>query len=145
VFHVEEKCYWDTSNRISREDRIVDSDAAFEDHYRWASQHTFVRRRRFTLKASSVWSYQPLTNQQELIDIVPWLIESGLQVSELRRGLKAARGSKPMPIDDEIVANLKDHFSSEGVIMWRGGELEAIRRENPKLKSCVEGRRLTSG
>jgi len=78
VLVVEEKSYWLDANYISPGDPIVDSEAAYRDHYSWAQDHPFHRRKRFTLKANRSQSFQPQDADGELVDIVPGLVHIGL-------------------------------------------------------------------
>jgi hypothetical protein len=58
VFVVAEKVSWENANTIDRNDVIVDTDEAYNDHYRWAMhQHYLKRRRRYTLKTDSERSF----------------------------------------------------------------------------------------
>jgi len=59
VFVIAERTMWRDNNSIQQADPMVDSDAAYEDHYRWAGQHRYTRCKCFTLKADSHMSSQP--------------------------------------------------------------------------------------
>src|SRR4030042_2295763 len=61
VFVVQEKKYWTNRNFIAPNDPIVDTAEAYNDHYQWAYQHPYKSRRRFTLKADPLLSFQPQT------------------------------------------------------------------------------------
>lgn len=136
VFHVVEKIYWQFANNIRQNDAIIDSYEAFNDHYRWAMQHPFKKKRRFTLKADLKQSFQPLNHNFNLIDIVPKLRECGLSVTQLRKGLRRKTfGSQPMYIDDETVDNLFKYLSSSSFIQLYGNSLKIIRLNNQCLAS----------
>jgi hypothetical protein len=132
VFTVGEKRYWILPNEILIDDPIVDSDAAFNDHYRWASQHYFGRRRRYTLKADPNHSFQPQTAEGNLLDIVPALNEAGLSLEMLYAGLKAGFQSKPMKLDKAVVAKVRDWLESNASKFLKGEQMEAIRTRHPE-------------
>src|SRR5258705_2746969 len=67
VFTIDAKVFWADSNHISPDDLLLDSPRAFDEHYCWARQHPFRRRRRFTLKATRD-SFQPQNAKGQLID-----------------------------------------------------------------------------
>jgi hypothetical protein len=113
VFIIDQKDFWTERDHMYLTDSTVDSACAYEEHYRWAHQHPYRRRRRFTLKANPL-SFQPQDANGELLDIVPAFTESGLDLERLRRGLLAAVGSKPMRLgcEAERVARwLQNHAS----------------------------------
>ena len=135
VFEVERKIYWADSNHIEHKDPLVDSKAAYTDHYAWAMhQHTFQRLRRFTLQAT-VRSFQPQTADGDLLDIVPALEEIGLSLDELRTRLRAGFTSRPMRLTDDEVAGLVAWLEANATCKLVGADLEAIRRKNPQLAS----------
>jgi hypothetical protein len=105
IIVLQTKRYWEMANEMSPTDPIVDSPRAYDEHYRWAHQHHFKRRRRFTLKASS-HSFQPQHEGGGLIDIIPALFGCGLTLDQLHCGLRAGFGSKPLPLGQqaELVA-----------------------------------------
>jgi hypothetical protein len=125
MFTVGAKLFWPTRNHISPEDPIVDSPPAYDEHYRWAHQHTFRRRRRLTLKAND-HSFQPQNTDGGLIDIVPAFLRSGLTLNQLRRGLSAGYGSKPLALGQEadfVASWLTEHAP----VLLRGGDIARVR------------------
>src|SRR5215216_883751 len=53
VFVVQDKIYWAARNHIAPDDPMVESPAAFSDHYvRMPKDHPYKKRERFTLKAN---------------------------------------------------------------------------------------------
>lgn len=135
VFIIKEKTYWKNANTIDRTDAIIDTDEAYLDHYRWAWQHPFKRRRRFTLKADPDNSFQPQNAFQELIDILPFLLEQGLTLPEIRRGMRAGFNSKPFSLNASLAANLYSWLDRTAAIKLEGAKLQKIRENNPHLAS----------
>ena len=135
VFHVRDKLYWQDANHIERNDPIIDSDESFNDHYRWAEQHPFKRRRRFTLKADPANSFQPLGDQQHLVDVVPVLLGLGFELDQLRNSVRATKGSKPLYVDDNVASHLFDFLSSRDFVQRTGDQLRALRQDHPCLAS----------
>lgn len=135
IFEVERKIYWAESNHIERNDPLVDSKAAYNDHYAWAMhQHALKRRRRFTLKATA-GSYQPQAADGGLLDIVPALEEIGISLDALRTRLRAGFNSRPTRLSDEEAAGLRHWLDANAARKLVGTDLEAIRRKNPQLAS----------
>jgi hypothetical protein len=114
VFVVDQKIYWNQPNQIEPTDPIVDSPVAFRNHYQWVNapynQHHFSRRRRYTLKATAVTSFQPQKVDRTLVDILPFLNRHGLLQSRIKDGLTATRGSKPMILDESIGQDLYQYL-----------------------------------
>lgn len=135
VFVVQNKQYWQQANTIQANNRIVDSPEAYNDHYRWASQHQFHRRRRYTLKANADQSFQPQTADGRLIDVVPILANLGLTIRILRNRLQARIGSKPFFIDDQITGPLFNHLIQNAPVRLSGHQLQTIRQQNECLAS----------
>jgi hypothetical protein len=134
VFVVERKVYWNESNTIDRNDPLVDSGEAYTDHYQWAFQHKFKRRRRFTLKADQHQSFQPQNADKSLIDILPLMLDAGHSKDVLRDSLRAGYNSKPFLLGD-IASVLYEWLSSNASIKLTGEVLEVIRRNNVQLAS----------
>jgi hypothetical protein len=135
VFLTERKEYWRQANLIDRADPIVDTEEAYIDHYRWAFEHPFRSRRRFTLKAHATLSFQPQTTSGSLIDIIPFLERAGLSVEALRHGLKAGFNSRPMPIG-RLASMLYEWLDRQANVKVLGSKLEEIRRCNLELASA---------
>jgi hypothetical protein len=128
VFVVEDKVVWQEANRISAVDPMVESPAAYADHYRWIpDQHPYKRRRRFTLKAESDRSFQPQTIDHTLIDVVPVLEDAGLSLPELRTGLRAGFRSKPFRLTPDVTRSLYEFLAAAAEIRLAGSELEPLR------------------
>lgn len=135
VFVVTEKLYWHSANNIDRDDDIVDTDEAYNDHYRWAiHQHHLKRRRRYTLKADSRLSFQPQNLENNLIDIVPFLINQGMTIEDIRQGLRSGFNSKPLQLGS-VVSSLYDWIEQSAAIKLNGMQLQYLRKSNPKLAS----------
>ena len=145
VFAVYEKVHWEDANSIAEDDPIVDSHEAYSDHYRWAYQHPFKRRQRFTLKAGPARSFQPQDDKQSLIDIVPCLNDMGISLEALRGGMHAGFQAQPYLLDSSIVSKLYDMLNQGAAIKLTGAELQNIRKHNPQLaglkvvsrKTCI--------
>ena len=95
LFVVASKCPWENANDLRRDDPIVDSEEAWDDHYRWCP---LVRRTRFTLKPDPGRSFQPQASDGSFIGIVPLLRKHGTGLPKLRAGMHAGTGSQPMTI-----------------------------------------------
>jgi len=143
VFVVERKMYWNDPNKIDQNDPIVDSEEAYIDHYQWAFQHNFKRRRRFTLKADRYQSFQPQDVNKNLIDILPLLINEGLSVEMLRNKSRAGYNSQPISIGS-VTGALYEWLNSNASIKLTGEILEDIRRNNVQLASPPPRLRLFS-
>jgi hypothetical protein len=135
VFVIDEKTYWLDPNHISQSDPVVDSAAAYADHYSWVEDHQFRRRRRFTLKADRTHSFQPQTSNGELLDIVPGLNQIGLTEHVVARGIQSGYGAKPMHLDRDQSAGLYDWLDRQSPVKLTGPELSAIRDKHPELSS----------
>lgn len=127
VFQVLHKCYWSSRNSIKDTDPIVDSPAAFADHYAWAHQHKLVRRRRYTLKADPELSWQPQLQDGRLPDLLPTLIAHGLSLDTLRRRLGANIGSRPMPLEESVARSLVAWLEQNAHLLLRGSTLAPLR------------------
>lgn len=135
VFVIDEKRYWLDSNSMSPNDPIVDSEAAYADHYSWAEDHPFRRRKRFTLKANRAQSFQPQTANGELIDIVPGLVQIGLTVEVVARGIQSGYAAKPMQLNREHSAGLYEWINRQSPVKLTGPELSLIRDKHSELSS----------
>ncbi len=135
VFLVAEKLYWQNANNIDDNNPVVDSDRAYNDHYRWHFQHFLKRRRRFTLKADPESSFQPQNARQELIDVLPFLLDRGFSLTQLRKNLRSGFSSKPMPLSSSIAAEFYSWISQRANIKLYGFQLEEIRKQNQHLAS----------
>lgn len=135
VFVVAAKVYWPEANTIAADDPLVETVEAFVDHYRWATrQHRLKRRRRFTLKADPLRSFQPQDASQRLIDIVPYLQTLGLPIAALRQGLRAGFNSQPFHLGDQA-ENMYTWLDQHAARKLYGEALQTIRKENPQLAS----------
>ncbi len=134
VFVVERKMYWNERNIIDRNDPIIDSEEAYTDHYQWAFQHKFKRRRRFTLKADQHQSFQPQNADKRLIDILPLLVDAGLSKDLLRDKMRAGYNSQPYLLGG-IASMLYEWLNGNASIKLTGEMLEVIRRNNMELAS----------
>jgi hypothetical protein len=135
VFVVQEKVYWQECNTIDRHNPIVESEEAFNDHYGWAEQHHFQRRRRFTLKANPLQSFQPQTSENKLLDVLPVLVQMDLSVETLRKGMHAGTGSCPLRLDDDVTNALYTWLQRSASIKLGGDVLARIRKEHRELAS----------
>jgi len=142
VFVVEKKLYWHESNHIDPDDDIIDTEESHNDHYRWYRQHYFKKRKRYTLKADSARSFQPQDSEKKLIDIIPFLIEQGQTIEDLRQGLRAGISSKPMRLEAALVSNLNNWIRQNASIELKGIQLQNLRKCNPKLASPLVEKKL---
>ena len=138
VLIVTEKRQWRDANAMARDDPIVDSPEAFNDHYRWHIQHPFTRWKRYTLKAEPERSFQPQTASAELIDIVPLLARHGLPLGQLQAGLRAGVGSRPVRLERSAATAIADQLR-QAPIQLQGPALRQIRLRHPELASNHRG------
>ncbi|HYO50552.1 MAG TPA: hypothetical protein VEW94_11940 [Chloroflexia bacterium] len=135
VFVVAEKLYWSARNAIVATDSLVDTPAAYADHYRWASiQHRFKRRRRYTLKADPLRSFQPQDGANRLIDLVPFLVAHGFSLEMLRQGLRRGFRSRPMVLG-AMASDLYIWLAQTAPVKINGSLLQEIRQQHPELAS----------
>lgn len=135
VFVVEEKIYWKDANKIEEDDPVIESAEAYADHYYWMPKdHGYKKKRRFTLKANAALSFQPQNETGNLTDIVPFFNSFGLGLPELRNGLAATRGSKPMRLSDSVATGVYDQLVKAASVRLEGAQIEAIRKNHPKFK-----------
>jgi hypothetical protein len=135
VFVIQEKVYWRQANAIARNDTLVDSEHAWNDHYQWGNhEHQYKRRRRFTLKADAVASFQPQAEGGELIDVVPFFVDEGHSVKTLRQWLYANGRSRPRRIDD-LAPRFYRWLFTRALMRRSGAEFESIRLKQPQLGS----------
>jgi hypothetical protein len=136
VFVVASKHYWTNSNRITKNDKIVDNEQTYKHHYRWgnAGKDDIHRlsRRRYTIKATKT-SFQPQDKDGNLIDILPFLNANGFSTEFLQDGrMKAGYNSKPFKIDGVLAIKLYDFLKHESAIMLTGSK---IANKHPKWKN----------
>lgn len=135
VFVVAEKHLWQQPNHIAPADQLVDSEEAFNDHYRWHSQHPYKRRRRHTLKADPERSFQAQAADGALIDVVPSLERHGITLASLQTGLRAGFASRPMGISSATAAAVAADLRSQATHHLTGPMLRRIRTGHPELAS----------
>lgn len=136
IFVVAEKIFWEDANAIDQNNRMVDSDEAWHDHYKWFFQHWLKKRRRYTLKAHATRSFQPQDTHHQLIDIVPFFEANGISVEMLRQGLRAGFNSRPYWLG-ELAPHLYAWLDAQATIKLTGSQLEDIRRRHPELSSPI--------
>ncbi len=134
VFVVEAKIYWQNANAIQPTDPIIDTPMSYADHYRWHGDHPYRRRRRYTLKADPASSFQPQKSDGTLIDLQPIVIGPEMSTDQLRLGLRAGFGGKPLRIPASAVANVRRWLPRARVRLY-GDQLEELRRLHPELAS----------
>lgn len=136
VFIVEERVYWENSAAVSRQGLVAGSDSeyAYADHYRWATQHVLTRRRRYTLKANARTSFQPQNADGTLLDIRPMLLQLGVSQDQLLHML-ATRGSKPLKLSPAIAQELYRTICKAASKKLHGATLARIRASHPQLCS----------
>ncbi len=136
VFKVSEKRYWRDRNHIDKKDPIVDSQFAFQDHYRWAGiKHPYSRKKRFTLKADPEKSFQPQDESGNLLDILPILDSIGFSLLSLRSNLVTSHGSKPMKLLSPDIDKIFQWLSDKAYKKIRGDDLKRIRKVHPEIGS----------
>lgn len=124
VFVVENKVYWNEANNISANDKIVDNLQAYKHHYKWGNtQHIFKRRRRYTLKANEIKSFQPQTADKLLVDIVPFLRAIGLDLEILRNQMKAGYQAKPIKLETSKAKELYNYIFENSLIKIYGYQI----------------------
>jgi len=135
VFEVEEVVTWAAANSVAKEDGMVDSAYAYQDHYSWAHQHPFTSKTRRTLKASPVRSFQPQRRDGTLINLISSLDDLGYSLEEIRTSLRKGFASKPMVLTDAEAMSLYAYIDREADIRLTGGVLSKIRATHPELGS----------
>jgi hypothetical protein len=136
VFHLDKKIYWRDANAIAPNDPLVDSPEAYNDHYRWHTDHPFrPGHRRFTLKADPHRSFQAQDERGDLIDIVPLLAQQGVGLDLLRLGMRAGFASKPLRLDASLAGGLVDALMATATSRIDGQTLRTIRASHPELAS----------
>ena len=134
VFFVEAKIYWQDANTIQPTDPLIDTPMSYSDHYRWHGDHPYRRRRRYTLKADPVSSFQPQERDGSLIDIQPMVVASGISAEELRSGLRAGFGGKPLRIPGRVAAYISQQLAGAATCLC-GSQLEELRHYHQELAS----------
>jgi hypothetical protein len=136
VFVVAQCCILENRNCIARNNIIVDSDVAYDDHYRWAErQHLYKRRHRKTLKADPHRSFQPQLGDGELIDLVPILKPLGYTVGSLQAALRNGRHSKPLLLAQHQAEFLYNAIRVTAAKFLNGADLQTIRDAHHDLQS----------
>jgi len=130
VFVIKQKIQWGTPNFIDRKNSMVESDNAFEHHYKWVNkphcEHIFTKRTRYTLKADKERSFQPQDKNKNLIDILPFLIKQGISIDTLINGIgktvngKRTINSKPFKLSNEISKKIYEYLSETSAIKIYG-------------------------
>lgn len=125
VFLVDQKVVWKNANYIESTDSIVDNLQCFKHHYSWVNpphlQHVFKKRKRYTLKAHKDKSFQPQDSDGNLIDIVPFLMQNNISLTELCNTIgktksgKRAINSKPYLLSDSVAKGLYDLLSKSSI------------------------------
>lgn len=125
VFVTESIHKWNDTNCIKRNELFIDNDQSFKHHYNFVNhptnQHHFKKRSRVTLKANLNKSFQPQDKNQNLIDIIPFLVDYGFKIEDLRskislrKNLEKAIPSKPLQIDNEIGKQLYNFLESSAI------------------------------
>lgn len=134
VFVVDTVHPWTYANSISRQDAIVDSDFAYEHHYKWGNlkegqSHYFKNKTRYTLKADSTKSFQPQNAEKKLIDIMPLLKKHGISPSMLHQKMslnkdgEKRKSAKPLIIDSNIGHQLYQYLKNNAPIKLTGSFL----------------------
>ena len=85
-------------------------------------------------KADPKQSFQPQDSEQNLIDILPFLINEGLTINEVRQGLRSGFSSKPLLLDSRVL-NLYDWLFKYEAVKLNGVQLQNLRENNPHLAS----------
>jgi hypothetical protein len=133
VFEVAQKLEWADRNHMDPKDRMVDSSAAYGDHYGWYGDHEHFKKRghRFTLKANPEGSFQPQTADGSLVDVLPLLARHAMKRDGLRSSFRAGFGTRPIALDPRVVESLRSEIEVLAPIRLTGQELRAIRTANP--------------
>ncbi|MDJ0554774.1 MAG: hypothetical protein QNJ68_10095 [Microcoleaceae cyanobacterium MO_207.B10] len=79
------------------------------------------------MKADPESSFQPQNISQELIDIVPFLLEQGFSLTQLRQNLRSGFNSKPMGLG-LIAVELYSWLNQYANIKLSGAKLQKIRQ-----------------
>lgn len=136
VFVIEDKLMWKHNNHIDRSDEIIDNNQAYEFHYKWANKpfnhHHYKNRARYTLKADKEKSFQPQSENRNLIDILPFLNSKGVKTDELIQSITSKRGSRPYKLSDNLRDELYSYLQDNAKIKLKGMHL---KDKHPKRNS----------
>lgn len=138
VFHIAEKKYWNHNNKISRNDNVVDNEQTYQHHYKWAHNHPYKKRKRYTLKAKPDTSFQPQDARGNLIDILPFLNKNGLKTDYLIKAFKAGVGSKPYKLDNNIGIELYNFLEKRAEVKLFGKDLDRIHPHRSSQKNIID-------
>jgi hypothetical protein len=133
VFEVAQRLEWVDRNQMDPKDPIVDSPAAYGDHYGWYGEHEHFKKRgkRFTLKANPERSFQPETDDGFPVDVLPLLARHGLKSDALQIRFSAGFGTRPIALDTGLAESLRSGIEGIAPIRLTGAELQVIRAANP--------------
>lgn len=134
VFVIDTVHSWSNANSISRQNPIVENDLAFEHHYKFGNlkegqSHYFKKKTRYTLKADSRKSFQPQDADRKLIDIMPFLVEHGINPAMLHQRMsldkngQKKKSAKPLMIDNRIGHKLYKYLKDNAAIKLTGSFL----------------------
>jgi hypothetical protein len=146
VFVIDKKEYWKNANQINLTDSIVDNEQTFDHHYKWVNppfnQHLFKRRRRYTLKADNEKSFQPQTENGELIDVIPFFEQQGISTETLINSMaknksgKKSMNSRPFKLTPEQSPKLYKYLTENSPIKIKGKDIELKHPETKKKTLC---------
>ncbi len=128
VFVISEKHFWNHKNSIDRNEHFIDNDYCYDEHYNKFGCHLFKRKKRYSLKADPIKSFQPQDNDRNLMDILPFLNSLGILTETLQEGMKAGFNSKPYKLNDNVTSELYKYLD-QSQIKLIGRDLKKLRFE----------------
>lgn len=129
VFVVSEKHFWNDANNIDRNEHFIENDHCYDKHYSRFGHHRFKRRRRYSLKADPIRSFQPQDNNGNLVDILPFFNSLGILTETLQKGMMTGFNSKPYKgLKDDVTFALYNYLDQSPVKLI-GRDLKKLRFE----------------
>ena len=129
VFVVGEKHYWENANHIDISNSLVDNKQAFDEHYNYHSDHRYNKRKRYTLKADPISSFQPQDENSNLIDILPFINFIGITTEWIEANCKSGWNSKPIKLSVENTQELYNYLFETAFVRLSGTDFKKLRFE----------------
>lgn len=123
-----------TNKELTINDAVVDGDEeAFEYHYSWINrgEHKWkptYKRRRLTLKADPVLSFQPQNQQGNLVDITE-LLKTIVNFNIEKLPPKSGTSYKAIKLDEEQACKLYEEVNRLAFIKLKGKDLKNLRKK----------------
>ncbi|AWE63999.1 MULTISPECIES: hypothetical protein [Staphylococcus] len=122
-----------TNKELTINDAVVEGDEeAYEYHYSWINrgEHKWeptYRRRRLTLKADPVLSFQPQNRQGNLLDVTE-LLKTIVNFNVEKSPAKSGTSYKAFELEEEQASKLYEEIKRLSFIRLKGRDLKNLRR-----------------